>query len=118
MSAGWSRVIVWVPRVLGLLFVGFISLFALDVFAEGAPLGRALIGLVIHLLPSFLIVIGIAIAWRQPLVGGLVLIALAGVALWFFGPESATIVTIPLAVLGALFVIVGLLVRRTAAAGA
>ncbi|NLT43435.1 MAG: hypothetical protein GXX93_12225 [Anaerolineae bacterium] len=118
MGAGWTRMIVWLPRVLGLVFVAFLSMFALDVFAEGVPLKEALVGLLVHLIPNFLILIGIGIAWGRPLLGGLALIGLGALALWFYGPEAVLIVAAPLAVLGVLFIAGELFLRRGAPAGA
>ena len=38
MNNKWKRVLYWTPRVLGILFALFISIFALDVFGEGYSL--------------------------------------------------------------------------------
>lgn len=65
----------WTPRVLAILFAIFISLFALDVFAEGFGL-RALMGFLIHLIPTYLIIIALLIAWRWEKIGGVLFIAL------------------------------------------
>ena len=42
----------WLPRILGILFAVFISIFALDAFGEGIPVLEAIIGFVIHLVPT------------------------------------------------------------------
>ena len=58
----------WTPRVLSLLFVGFLSIFALDVFT--GPFEPIMIAwFLIHLLPSFALLALTFIAWRHPLVG-------------------------------------------------
>jgi hypothetical protein len=69
----------WIARLLGILFTVFISLFALDVFQSGVPLGETLIALLIHLIPTYIILILLWIAWKRPQVGGLLFI-LAGAA--------------------------------------
>lgn len=112
MSRGLKRVVVWGPRVLGLLFVAFISLFALDVFEEGVRLTDALIGLAIHLIPTYLILIGIAAGWKRPVWGGVILVGLAAVAMEFFDRPAGFIMVIPLLVVGALFVLSGWSQRR------
>lgn len=116
MSTHPVRTIIWIPRALGLLFVAFISLFALDVFGEGAALKDVLVGLFMHLIPSFLILIGIFVAWKRPVVGGLALMGLGAVALGFYGTEAAPVVAVPLAVLGVLFVLSGFYIGKAAPA--
>lgn len=49
-------------------FIGFISLFALDVFGEQQGLWNTLVGLAIHLIPSLVLVI-LVVAWRREWVG-------------------------------------------------
>jgi len=66
-------------RILGILFAVFISLFALDVFEQGVPLGRMLVALLIHLIPTYLILAILWIAWKRPLPGGILFI-LAGIS--------------------------------------
>ncbi len=69
----------WIARILGILFALFISLFALDVFVPGVSLGNILLALVMHLIPTYIILILLWIAWKRPLAGGILFI-LAGAA--------------------------------------
>lgn len=62
------KIIHLAPRVLSLIFIGFISLFSLDVFGQYQGLSL-LIALFMHLLPSLGLLIFVAIAWRYGLVG-------------------------------------------------
>jgi hypothetical protein len=72
-----NRVVLWLPRALALLFAGFVSLFALDVFAAGySPAGTA-IALLIHLIPTYLIIAALVIAWRRAWAGAILFPALA-----------------------------------------
>jgi len=68
----------WAPRILGILFAIFISLFALDVFGNGAGFWETLIGLLIHLVPTYLVVISLLIAWRWERLGAALFLALGG----------------------------------------
>ena len=77
MAAISARVFLWAPRVLGLLVAGFLSLFALDAFAEGGSLRETLAAFVIHLLPAWVLVATVVLAWRRPWIGGVVFTALA-----------------------------------------
>lgn len=58
----------WLPRVLSICFVVFISIFAFDVFSEYSGLA-VILPLVMHLLPSLILIVFIAIAWKYDLVG-------------------------------------------------
>lgn len=73
----------WAPRVLGIAYVIFLSLFALDVFREGLGVVETILALFMHLVPTFLVVLALVIAWRWPGPGGLLFILL-GVGLLFF----------------------------------
>lgn len=68
-----QKIIFFVPRILSLCFVVFLSLFALDVFGEYEGFG-VVIPLLIHLIPS-LILLGISLlAWKNGLIGAIVFI--------------------------------------------
>jgi len=101
----------WTPRVLGILFAAFISVFALDVFQKGAPVGAVALALLVHLLPTFLVVSVIALSWRREWLGGALFIALGVLyLLWarnrpFFGWEVALSIAAPLVLVGALFLL-------------
>jgi len=72
-----KKLIHWLPRVLGILFALFISIFALDTFGEGVPFKEAVIGFLIHLLPTYIVIAILLIAWKWEWVGGILFI-LAG----------------------------------------
>lgn len=77
----WTgRLLYWSPRVVALLFAGFVSLFALDVFGTGAGFWQTLLALIIHLLPVGALLVGILLAWRWEWIGALFLI---GWAVWY-----------------------------------
>jgi hypothetical protein len=67
----------WSPRVLLLAFAAFVSVFALDVFDEHRGLGATAVALLMHLVPTLLLVLIAALAWRRPAVGALLCFALA-----------------------------------------
>src|SRR6185369_16626144 len=64
-----DRLFRWAPRILALLVAAFLGLFALDAFQDGNTLGQAAAALGIHLLPSFVLVAVVVLAWRRPMVG-------------------------------------------------
>ena len=67
-----SRGVFWAPRVLCILFIAFVSMFALDVFEEGLGFWKMLVALAMHLVPSFVMIAALAIAWRREWFGALV----------------------------------------------
>jgi cell division protein FtsW (lipid II flippase) len=68
------KLLFWPPRILALLFVGFLSIFALDVFSEYS--GWSVVpALLIHLIPSFALLLIIIVAWKNDLIGMFVFLA-------------------------------------------
>ena len=77
MHTAVKRVLFWAPRVLCILFAAFLSLFSLDVFGEGLGFGETVLALLIHLLPVFLVILVLIVAWRWEWVGAVLFAALA-----------------------------------------
>jgi hypothetical protein len=107
MNASTKRVLFWTPRVLGILFAIFVSVFALDVFSEGYGLWQTIRALLLHLVPTFIVVIALVIAWRWEWVGAFLFNALAVFyVVWAWGrfPLGAYLsISGPLVLVGVLF---------------
>lgn len=71
-----KRLLFWTPRVLCILYAAFISLFALDVFGEGYGFWETILALLIHLIPTGIVLIALAVAWRWEWVGAVLFTAL------------------------------------------
>ncbi len=104
-----QRALRWAPRVLGILFAIFISLFALDVFGEGYSFWETTLALLMHLIPTGILLVILALSWRWEWVGGILFPALGILYLvvfwgWFHWPAYAAI-SGPLFLEGALFLI-------------
>ena len=69
----------WIPRGLCLLSILFISIFSLDVFEEHTSLGKQLIALSIHLIPSYILIGILLLAWKWELAGGILLCAIGAI---------------------------------------
>ncbi|MEZ4863496.1 MAG: hypothetical protein R3C14_19410 [Caldilineaceae bacterium] len=78
MNTQLKRMLIWTPRILGILFALFVSLFALDVFDAGYSFWETAVALFIHLLPVFGLLIGLALAWRWEWVGALIFLGFCG----------------------------------------
>jgi len=69
----------WAPRVLSILFIVFVSMFALDVL--GYP--QWYIALFFHLIPSYILIILTIFAWKYERIGGF-LFFIAGILMFAF----------------------------------
>jgi hypothetical protein len=80
MNTTLKKTLFWTPRIAGILFVLFISLFALDIFDMQLGFWGTIVGLFMHLIPSILLAIAIAIAWKWEWVGAVLFV---GWAVWY-----------------------------------
>jgi len=103
-----ARTLYWLPRILAVLFILFISLFALDVFSEYQTIGEIALALFMHLIPSFLLIIATVIAWRWRFMGGVLFVLLGTVSIFFFNSYehilTFLLVSLPPILLGLLFI--------------
>ena len=66
------KVLHWTPRVICILAILFISLFALDAFGPGRTTWQQLGAFFMHLIPSFVLIALLMVAWKWELVGGVI----------------------------------------------
>jgi hypothetical protein len=93
-----QKIFYWLPRILAILFIAFISIFALDVFGEP----QWFLALIMHLIPSFILVILTVVSWKHEQLGGFIFIS-AGLFLLISSRFESLIISIPALVIGALF---------------
>ena len=107
MNEKIKKVLFWAPRVLGVLFAIFISLFALDVFMEGYGFWEMIIALFMHLIPTAIFLLVLVVAWRPERIGGFLFIALGVLYIaLFWSPDRLPgylIISGPLFLVGILF---------------
>jgi hypothetical protein len=77
MSDSRSRILFWTPRALALLLALFLAAFAADVFSENRGIWETVVALVMHLIPSAVVLLILAITWRREWLGGLTYLAVA-----------------------------------------
>ncbi|MDY6900658.1 MAG: hypothetical protein SWZ49_21655 [Cyanobacteriota bacterium] len=104
MNKSIKQIIFWLPRILGILFAIFLSLFALDVFTEGYNFRETITALLMHLIPTFVVVIALIIAWRWEKIGSMVFAAL-GLFYLITSRGEGWIISGPMFVLGVLFLL-------------
>jgi hypothetical protein len=92
---------------LGILFVLFMSVFAMDVLEENESLGQIAVALIRHLVPAFICLAVLLVAWRWERIGAVLYVVLGVVYLgmaWGRFPLVAYIsITGPLVLIGLLF---------------
>lgn len=66
-----SKFFHWLPRILCIIAILFISLFAADSFAPGLTFWQQIGGFFRHLIPSFVLLAILILAWKWELVGSI-----------------------------------------------
>ena len=106
-----KKILFWSPRVLGILIAVFVSLFALDVFGEGYSTVETIVALAMHLIPTFVILIVLGIAWRWEWIGSFLFVALGVLYITLFWEPSNLpaylVISGPLFLTGILFLLDG-----------
>ena len=101
-----GRILYWAPRVLGIMFAAFISIFAFDVLGEGYTFWETVVALLMHLIPTAVILLAVVIGWRWEWLGGLLFIALGIVYILVFREGDLIaylLISGPLFLVGGLF---------------
>jgi hypothetical protein len=68
-----TKVLHWTPRILCILAILFLSFFALDSFSTERTFWQNLAAFAMHLIPSFVLLIILLVAWRWEKAGGIIL---------------------------------------------
>jgi hypothetical protein len=108
-----KRALFWTPRVLSIAFLAFLSLFSMDVFGEHLGFWQTALALTMHLIPVFLLIAALVLAWHWEWIGA-ALYAAAGLlyVAWVVSmsrpvPPAMRLIWI-LTIAGPAFVIAGL----------
>ena len=111
MSRSFARLLFWSPRILTSAFALFVSIFALDVFAEFHGFWRVALALAIHLIPTFIVIAVLVVAWKWEWIGAVVFASLAAWYCWtsihkpWFGWSVILAIPLPLLVIACLFLV-------------
>lgn len=102
-----SKILFWTPRIITILFIIFISLFAFDVFNEGYGFPEVFLALFMHLIPTLVLTGILLVAWRWENFGGYIYLFM-GVFFGFFFDAfeeliSFLLLVVPLWIVGGLF---------------
>jgi hypothetical protein len=64
-----KRALFWTPRALSIIFIAFLSIFALDVFDGKLGFWQSMLAFVIHEIPVFVLIAALILAWRWEWIG-------------------------------------------------
>ncbi len=72
-----TRLLRWLPRMLGILVCLFLSMFSLDAFSDGKSIVDGIADFAVHIAPVSILFAVVALSWRRPLIGGIVFTGVA-----------------------------------------
>ena len=100
-----GKILYLAPRILSIVFILFISLFALDVFSMEGTLVEKIGGFLIHLIPTYFLIAILLIAWKKERLGGFLFIFLFILFAFVFGNWRSTTLLLfsPLLLIAILF---------------
>ncbi len=78
-----SVYLIWMARLLTLVFAVFISIFALDVFEEKLGFLQTVLALLLHLVPTFFILLVLWLSWNRGWIGSIVFSILGILYIWW-----------------------------------
>ena len=110
-----TKMIHWTPRIICILAILFISLFAGEAFDSRVTFWQKIGVFLMHLIPSFILLIFLIIAWKWELIGGIIFMAIGlGFSPYIFMHDyksvglsllAITCINMPFVVAGILFLI-------------
>ncbi|WP_282134707.1 DUF7670 domain-containing protein [Seonamhaeicola maritimus] len=66
-----DKIFHWLPRILCILAIAFVSLFALDAFSPELSFWQQIGAFLMHLIPSFILLALLILAWNKEFIGGI-----------------------------------------------
>ena len=68
------KILHWTPRIVCILAILFISIFALDSFRPDLTIWQQIGAFLMHLIPSFVLLALLIVAWKWEYIGGIIFI--------------------------------------------
>jgi uncharacterized membrane protein YobD (UPF0266 family) len=100
---------VWLPRVLAIACIIFFGLFSLDVFSVDTSVSENIVGFLIQNIPTALLIIALVFAWKKPVIGGIIFVALGVFFTVFYNTyqrwDTFVLISLPLLLTGGLFIL-------------
>lgn len=79
-----KNVLLWLPRVLAIAYIIFLGIFAFDAFSADSTVLENILGLIMHLVPSFILMLVLFVAWKNEKLGAVLFAILAVIFTIFF----------------------------------
>jgi len=102
-----NKAVYWTPRILTIVFIIFISLFALDSFDGNLSFMEKIKGFLIHLIPSAFVVVILYFSWEHEIFGAVAFLLLAigySIMVWGKFPlATCFIISGPMIIISLLF---------------
>ena len=94
----------WIPRIAGILFALFLTVFSFDVFGQGEPVWKTAMAFIIHNIPTIVLLIVMYFSWRRSWLGAIAFFVL-GVVFFLLMPNKAKsiFIVLPLLITAVLF---------------
>lgn len=104
-----SKILYWIPRILTILSILFMTMFSFDVFGGNESFGMKMLGFLIHNIPVLILIAILIIAWKWEVAGGALFILASITGTLFFhsfsGNPGSLIVISPFLLTGILFIL-------------
>jgi hypothetical protein len=101
------NVFYWTPRILSILLISFLAIFAFDVFIPGQTVMYYVVALIIHLIPNFVLLGLLLLSWKYEKVGGILFLILGICFTLLFNtyktPLTFMVTSLPIFLIGGLF---------------
>jgi len=105
----WKKVITWSPRIIAILYIIFITIFAFDESVMSLPW-------FVHLMPTIILTLIVIFTWKKPLTASIIFLILGfGFTLIFKTYSNWLIfllISLPLILIGILFLLERLFIRK------
>ncbi|MDD4531499.1 MAG: hypothetical protein PHH21_02200 [Candidatus Pacebacteria bacterium] len=103
-----NKALYWLPRAIAILFILFFFVFSLDVFSEGGTFLDKAGGLLMHNIPTIILILALAFSWRNEKKGGYLFVILGLVFAFYFNAyqriDTFLMISFPAILAGALFI--------------
>ncbi|MCK9618459.1 MAG: hypothetical protein M0R21_11580 [Lentimicrobiaceae bacterium] len=101
--------LLWIPASLTIMYILFISLFALDSFNTKETVTEQMASAVVHLIPPVILLVLLVFTWRFPVAGGVFFFFLGIFSVFFFNTYKAPLnflaISLPIFLSGLLFIL-------------
>ena len=105
----WKKTIPWIPRIIAILYIIFITIFAFDESVISLPW-------FVHLMPTIILALIVIFTWKRPLAASIIFLVLGfGFTLIFRTYSNLLtflLISLPLILIGILFLLERLFIKK------